>query len=204
MNIYKGDIFFVEKRYDTINSEQQAGRPAIIVSNNIGNEHSNNVEVVDLTTQDKTPLPTHVKVMCHVPSTALCETIYTISKERLGGYIRTCTDEEMEAIDNALMISLGIERESQPFTEYEVENGQLKRELDAKVEIVEYLQSQVDGLQNILAEQEKTIEELKRSDKVVLLPDNAEDITRLQVERDIYKAQYEALFERVVGKAVQA
>lgn len=204
MNIYKGDIFYIEKRNDTIGNEQQAGRPAIIVSNNTGNTFSNLVEVVYLTTQEKNPLPTHVEVMCHVPSTALCETIYTISKERLGGYIRTCTDEEMEAIDNALMISLGIEREAQPFTQNEDECEQLKRELDAKVNTVEYLQSQLDGLQNILAEREKEIEVLKQSDKVVILPDNTEDKVRLEIERDFYKSQYEALFERLVGKAVQA
>ena len=118
MDIYKGDIFYIEKptQYQNTGSEQSAGRPAIIVSNDTGNYHSDVVEVVYLTTKEKTPLPTHVKVMCQVPSTALCEQIFTVSKERLGGYIRTCTDEEMAAIDEALMISLGIERESQPFT----------------------------------------------------------------------------------------
>lgn len=204
MEIYKGDIFFVEKRYDTINSEQQAGRPAIIVSNNIGNEHSNNVEVVYLTTQDKTPLPTHVKVMCHVQSTALCETIYTISKERLGNYISTCTDEEIAAIDEALMISLGIEREPQPFTESEIENEQLKRNIDSLRNVIEEKNAELDGLQNYLAEKQQEIEMYKHSDKVMYLPDSAEDKVRLEIERDFYKAQYEALFERLVGKAVQA
>jgi mRNA interferase MazF len=48
--------------------------------------------------------------MCKVPSTALCEQIDTVSKGRLGNYVRKCTDEEMDAIDKALMYSLGIEQ----------------------------------------------------------------------------------------------
>ena len=195
MEIYKGDIFFVEKRYDTINSEQQAGRPAIIVSNNIGNEHSNNVEVVYLTTQDKTPLPTHVRVMCHVQSTALCETIYTISKERLGNYIRTCTDEEMAAIDEALMISLGIKREPQPSTEAEIDNLKLT---------IADRDDKIAGLGAVIKGLEGKLEDLQKSDTPKTLPYCIEDIMRIEVERDFYKTQYEALFERVIGKAVQS
>ncbi len=47
-------------------------------------------------------------VACKVPSTALCENIMTISKERLGNYIRTCSEQEMSCIDTALLNSLGI------------------------------------------------------------------------------------------------
>lgn len=197
MEIYKGDIFYVEKRNDTINSEQQAGRPAIIVSNNKGNEFSSNVEVVYLTSQEKTPLPTHVRVMCSVPSIALCETIYTISKERLGGYIRTCTDAEMAAIDEALMISLGIEREPQPFTEQECEIDTLKRTIEDKDERIAELGEVIEKL-------EGKLQDLKQSDAPKSMPYSMDDIMRTEVERDFYKAQYEALFERVVGKAVQA
>ena len=182
MNIYKGDIFYIMKplQFQTTGSEQDAGRPAIIVSNDIGNEYSEIVEVVYLTTRDKKPLPTHCEVMCHVPSTALCEQIQSVSKDRIGNYIRSCTEEEMAAIDNALMVSLGIGREPQPFTQAEVrlatECNLLKKELD----------------------------ELKRSDNVSNLPYRKEDIMQLEVERDFYKSQFEQLFERVVGKAVQA
>lgn len=80
----------------------------MIVSNNKANEHSPVVEVVYLTTQDKKPLPTHVEVLCKVPSTALCEQVHSIYVDRLDDWIKTCTDEEMEAIDRALMISLGL------------------------------------------------------------------------------------------------
>lgn len=116
MNVYRGDIYYVTSIYpnDTIGSEQRAGRPAIIVSNNKNNLHVSTVTVVYLTTQDKPPMPTHVPVICRVPSTALCEQIATVAQERLGDFVRTCTKAEMEAIDKALMIQLGIELPAAP------------------------------------------------------------------------------------------
>lgn len=104
---FRGDIFFITEDAYT-GSEQNAGRPGVIVSNDIGNKHSSNVEVVFLTSREKKPMPTHVDVMCKVPSTALCENIQTVSKERLDSFIRSCTTSEMKSIDNALLCSLGL------------------------------------------------------------------------------------------------
>lgn len=106
--VYRGDIFYIATG-GYVGSEQKAGRPGIIVSNDTANKHSPNVEVVFLTSQEKKPLPTHVEVVCKVPSTALCENIQTVAKERLGDFIRSCTTSEMKKIDNALLISLGME-----------------------------------------------------------------------------------------------
>lgn len=111
MEIKRGDIFFIENRkyiedYSVIRND--ASRPAIIVSNDTGNKFSNVVEVVYLTTQDKKPLPTHCDVMCRIPSTALCEQVQTVSKERIGDFIRTCTDKEMQAVNECIKVSLGL------------------------------------------------------------------------------------------------
>lgn len=109
MNINRGDIFYVDY-LPTVGSEQRGGRPAIVVSNNKNNENSGTIEVVYLTTQPKADLPTHVAIRgLTKPSTALCEQITTVSKERLGNCAGICTDEEMDMIDLALAISLGIE-----------------------------------------------------------------------------------------------
>lgn len=103
----RGDIFFITKGAYT-GSEQSGGRPGVIVSNDVGNKHSPCVEVVFLTSREKKPMPTHVEVLCKVPSTALCENIQTVSKERLDSFIRSCTTSEMKNIDNALLCSLGL------------------------------------------------------------------------------------------------
>ena len=111
MVIRRGEIYHIGKSFNSniVGSEQEADRPAIIVSNNLGNEHSSCVEIVYLTSQPKKPMPTHVAIDCKVPSTALCKQVYTVSKERIKEYIKRCSDEEMEQIDKALMISLGID-----------------------------------------------------------------------------------------------
>lgn len=107
----RGDIFYVSPNPQARETgcEQWANnRPAIIISNNTGNHYSRVVEIVYLTTKQKKNLPTHVPVKCERMSTALCETIYTIDKSRLGAYVRTLSDSEMQMIDNALLVSIGL------------------------------------------------------------------------------------------------
>ena len=110
MEVFRGDIFYIAPgREDCCDFKE--GRPGIIVSNNMGNTHSNYVEVVMLTTKEMKPMPTHVEIVCGQKGTALCETILSISKNRLGNFVRTCTSAEMQRIDEALMVSLGIVHE---------------------------------------------------------------------------------------------
>lgn len=111
MEVYRGDIFYVTgyggKVYD---AEVKQDRPAIVVSNNKANEHSPVIEVVFLTTAEKKKyLPTHVNVMCTVPSIALCEQVTSISKSRLSTYVRTANEKEMREIEKALLVSLGLD-----------------------------------------------------------------------------------------------
>ena len=116
-NPMRGEIYFVS-RGATTGSEQQAGRPAIVVSNEMCNIHSPTVEMVYLTSQPKADLPTHVTIRSTTKqSTALCEQIMTIDASRLQEYIATCTAQEMALIDAALMISLGIDAPEQTIKE---------------------------------------------------------------------------------------
>lgn len=107
MNL-RGNIFYIENR-TSVGSEQSGSRPGIVVSNDIGNEHSMTVEVVYMTTKEKTPLPTHVTIQSgRQQSTALCEQITTVAKERLGDWMAKLSDDEMRAVEDAMLISLGI------------------------------------------------------------------------------------------------
>lgn len=109
MAIKRGDIYYIDNT-PTAGSEQQGGRPAIVVSNNICNSKSPVIEVVFLTAQPKTDMPTHCVVRSTGrTSTALCEQITSVSTSRVGDYIGEVTKDEMARIDTALMISLGIE-----------------------------------------------------------------------------------------------
>lgn len=119
MNTYeilRGDIFYIEASTNfTRGSEQWTGRPAVIVSNDHNNKYSNTVEVVYLTTQPKKDLPTHTTIYgTSKRSTTLCEQISTIDKSRIGDFVGRVTGEEMEEINKALLISLGIEQVERP------------------------------------------------------------------------------------------
>lgn len=113
MDCYKGDIFYISnsKCYST-DPDNTGGRPRVVVSSDELNKNSDVVEVVYLTSQPKHKMSTHVEILCKVPSTALCETIYTVKKERLGTFIRNCTEDEIKALGEGLMSSLGISRPS--------------------------------------------------------------------------------------------
>ena len=105
----RGEIYFIKSTHQEEGSEQRADRPAVIVSNDVGNEHSDIVEVVYLTTKPKADIPTHVITRgATYPSTILCEQIFTVSKRRIGEKLGEITDTEREAMDRALAISLGL------------------------------------------------------------------------------------------------
>jgi len=107
--IYRGQIYYVHQQ-DVVGSEQEGGRPAIIVSNDMCNEHSRVVEVVFLTTKEKPPLPTHVLIRStNKPSIALCEQIESIDKSRIGKYVNEVSPGEMKGLEKAMMISLQID-----------------------------------------------------------------------------------------------
>lgn len=108
----KGDIFYIESiRRD------ETGRPAIIVSNNKVND-GQWVQVVYLTTRPKTDLSTHIDIgSTKQTSVALCERISTVDARRIGEFIGTCTDYEMQLIDIALSISLDLDFQTEENTE---------------------------------------------------------------------------------------
>ena len=108
--VKRGDIFYItySKNFNDSYSYDTTGRPGVIVSDDHLNRGSEYVEVVYLTTKINRDMPTHVDVFCKTPSTALCETIHTVEKDRIGTYVRTVSDEEMEGIERGLRRSLGM------------------------------------------------------------------------------------------------
>ena len=111
-NIKRGDIYYIDKE-PVYGSEQQGGRPAIVVSNNVGNKASDIIQVIYITTQPKNDLPTHVTIYsARQISTALCEQIWPVSQSRVGDYVGSITADEMVKIDRALAISLGLKKSS--------------------------------------------------------------------------------------------
>lgn len=155
----RGDIHYIMEG-KTTGSEQYAGRPAIIVSNDKCNAHSAVVEVVFLTTSPKSDLPTHVTIRS-TPKTsiALCEQITSVSIERLGDYVTACSEQEMSAIDSALLVSLALNPQTVPSKPKETEvssernliEGDLRAQLKTAVVEREMYKTLYDKLiENIL------------------------------------------------------
>lgn len=134
MELKRGDVVFVQMGLTkTVGAECHAGRPAVVVSNDIGNKHSDAVEVVYLTSQGKKELPTHCMIKARVLSTALCEQVTTISKDRISDYIRTCTETEMKKIDRCLKVSLGLTNDERPVEAPKNDNVEFERDFYKKM-----------------------------------------------------------------------
>lgn len=114
MDIRKGDMFYADLT-PVIGSEQGGVRPVLIVQNDLGNRFSPTVIVTIITKQTgKRPLPTHVQLetiggLRH-NSMAMLEQIRTIDRSRLKGYIGRIECSDLQLIDQAMTVSLGLER----------------------------------------------------------------------------------------------
>lgn len=99
--------------FDPARGSEQAGiRPACVVSNDVANQHSPNVTVVAITsTVPSKQYPFNVHLEAGVLSregTILCAQIMTISKERLMRYRGDLEADQMQAVDEAVRVSLGL------------------------------------------------------------------------------------------------
>ena len=193
MQIFRGDIFYIEKNFHHEGAIISGSRPAVVVSNDIGNKHADFIEVVYLTSRDKKPLPTHANVICKVPSIAMCEQIDSIHKDRLGDFIRSCTADEMTDIDNALLVSLGLD--SPIGTIAPMESA-------APTYNIQYSESaEIDCLKKQLEESKhhiKVLECAKESFEAIIRESNA-DIRKLEIEKKVMKELYDQLLAKVVG-----
>lgn len=108
--IERGDVYFVNLGYGT-GCEQGGKRPCVVVQNNIGNIYAPTVIVIPLTTKTKKKLPTHCVVhnnqFTH-ETIAMAEQIRVVDKRRLYYYKCSLNEEDMKALDIAMMIAQGI------------------------------------------------------------------------------------------------
>ena len=104
-----GEIYYIAPSYAETSTEIWSGRPGIIVSGNQQNKFSNNVMVVYLTTKPKGNYPTNVPINATgKPSTAICDQVNTVAKERLGGeQCFVCSAKELEAVEHGIRLALG-------------------------------------------------------------------------------------------------
>ena len=109
----RGDIYYANME-PHVGSEQGGERPVVVLQNDTGNKHSPTLIIATLTSKvdKKLNLPTHVLLDQNpglkVPSIVQLEQIFTIDKRRVQRFAGQTSSEEMDRIEAALKISLGM------------------------------------------------------------------------------------------------
>ena len=109
MEIKRGQIYYAD--LSPVQGSEQGGlRPVLIVQNDVGNKYAPTTIVVPLTTRmTKHKLPTHYLTSATgVLSIVLCEQVRTADKSRLKEYVCTLPPADMDKVNKALAISVGI------------------------------------------------------------------------------------------------
>lgn len=108
-NLRIGDIYLMQ--FTGCNNEQCGMRPGLVFQNNVGNNYSPNIIALPITSSiKKLSQPTHVLLRASdtgliKDSMVLCENPERMSKERIGSYITSLSDEYMESIAIANLLS---------------------------------------------------------------------------------------------------
>lgn len=111
--IKRGEIYFAQLN-PVIGSEQGGIRPVLVVQNDVGNQYSPTTIVLAITSQiNKAKLPTHIEITAEdygldKDSVILAEQIRTIDKTRMKQRVAHLSEEIMEKVDQALVISIGL------------------------------------------------------------------------------------------------
>lgn len=139
----KGEIYYVSKEDVPANRYViEPGRPAIVVSTASVGATDNTVTVIYLTSKPKQVSPTHFVTHCGgVTGTALCETISTVDKSKLGKYIGKLSEHETELLNNCLRATFDL-GDSVPYASNE--------DLRQAQTTIEALKKQVEAYRTIL------------------------------------------------------
>ena len=106
--IRRGDVYLADLS-PVQGSEQGGVRPVVIIQNDTGNKYSPTVIVAAITGRiNKAKIPTQKKYKLDKDSVILLEQIRTLDKKRLKEKLTYLSDDKMKEVDNALMISLGL------------------------------------------------------------------------------------------------
>lgn len=108
----RGDIYLANLN-PFKGSEQGGTRPVLVLQNNDGNFYCSTLIVAPLSTKlKKLNLPTHVLLHqvrgLRASSIVELEQIRTIDKQRILDYIGRVSQKQMEDVDQAIRVSLGL------------------------------------------------------------------------------------------------
>lgn len=182
----RGEIYYINNASkEHVGSEMKKDRPAVIVSCDANNKHSDVLEVVFLTSAPKKDLPTHVTIRSTGrKSEALCEQPTPVSVGRINNFVGKASEKEMEQIDIALLIGLGIRLEGA-----ENQSG-ASRKSEQQIQSSVTDRSKEEAAK--MAEENRMLrEELKKQQ---------ESTIRSEAECSAYKAMHEQLLKKLMER----
>ncbi len=109
--IRRGEIYYAD--LSPVKGSEQGGiRPVLILQNDTGNKHSPTTIVAPITSvHKKSSMPTHIGIDCvflDKESVVLLEQIRTIDKRRLSDRLGQISQIDMQRVESAMNISLGM------------------------------------------------------------------------------------------------
>lgn len=114
-NYRRGDIYLVDLGTN-VGSEQGGCRPVLLLQNDVGNHYGPTLIVAPVSSRywKKSKQPTHTLVQgirnLNSPSVVLTEQLLTIDKVRVMKYLGKVPEEQMQEVDRAVKVSLGLEQ----------------------------------------------------------------------------------------------
>lgn len=204
--LMRGEIYYI-KNFPTHGSEQRSGRPAVIVSNNENNAHSEVVEICYLTLKKKNPLPTHIFIdsgPC-INSTVLCEQITSVSVDKIGDYMCRIPEHLEEALDNALGASLAllpvvpvVKVDPKTASAYQLTPQSVMDELTALKNENMALKHENSSLTERLRLTEDANESLKRTPAGL-----AKQLKEAESEAEMYKRMCNELLDKLISRGAK-
>src|SRR5438045_7911466 len=93
----------------SLGGEIQKTRPAVIVSNDASNRNLNRVQVIPITSNLSRVYPCEAVVELNGETRkAMADQITTVSKQRLKAKIAMLSRDDMQSVERALQVQLGI------------------------------------------------------------------------------------------------